>query len=247
MSLLTQNRIEFEQALAALLAQYGDGSGTGTGTILESRLSLINYAKVKLDEIIPEGEGVQFSVEGDINISDPLNIMLNSLLDEAAKRVLMNCPLNYLEPVVSNITTGTPEAADNKIGYVILPDNFLRLVSFKMAEWSRAVSTTLKVTDKKYATQRNKYTRGKTQKPQVALSHRTSSGDSKRVLEYYSVDESHSIDWFYYIQETKAEDVQQNLVDALTWVVAGMVLQITERVDLAKVAFEQEQACYHNL
>jgi hypothetical protein len=28
---------------------------------------------------------------------------------------------------------------------------------------------------------------------------------------------------------------------------AGMVLQIIEKTDLAKVAFEQEQACYNNL
>ena len=67
----------------------------------------------------------------------------------------------------------------------------------------------------------------------------------RKVLEYYSVNTSHDIEWLFYVQETSAQDVQTNLIDALTWMAAGMVLQITERVDLAKVAFEQEQASYN--
>ena len=68
-----------------------------------------------------------------------------------------------------------------------------------------------------------------------------------RFIEYYSVNTSHNIDWLYYVPETEAEDVQANLHHALSWGAAGMILQIIERVDLAKVAFEQEQACYKNL
>ena len=242
---LSTERVSFESALAALLAGYEVGSGSGT--ILDSRLTLINYAKVKLDEIIPEGEGVQFNVDGDINISDPLNLMLNSLLDESARRVQLNCPIEFLDPVKSSESAGVANATDSLIGYVPLADNFVRLVSFKMSEWKRPVSIALKSTDPAYKKQTNKYTRGGINKPVAAFSHRTISATQKRVLEYFSIVSSHAIDWLYYIQETAAEDLQDNLVDALTWNIAGTVLEITERPDLAKLAFEQELLSYKNL
>lgn len=229
------------------MEQLSMGGYVEGGTILDSRLSLINYAKVKLDEVIPEGEGVKFSEESSPNISDPLNIMINSLLDEAAKRVLLNAPIHVLDPVKSAETTGTQIANDNDVGYIKLADNFLRLVSLKMNDWNREVTQAITTADRRYSVQRNKYTRGRTQKPVAVFMTKTIGGEQKRVIEYYSVDGSHAIEYLYYIQETKAEDVQSNLVDALTWVVAGMVLQIIEREDLAKLAFAQEQLCYENL
>ena len=255
MATLSTQQVQFEQALIALLESLGidssgDGGGFGGfGTISDARLSIILLAKVKLDEIIPNVEGLQFTVEGSVNISDPLNIMCNALLDEAAKRVLMNCPAHYLDPVKSDVTTGTEDADDDKIGTIPLPSNFLRFISLKMADWKRPVTASQIIGQAHpiYNLQANKYTRGGTVKPVAVLAHREVGGSQVRVIEYYSVNNSHAIDYLYYIQETVAENVQSNLIDALTWVIAGMVLQITERVDLAKVAFEQEQLCYQNL
>jgi len=357
MASISSERISFDQALANLLATYGVGSGSGT--ILSERLTLINYVKAKLDEIIPEGEGVQFSVEDDINISDPLNLLINAILDEAAKRVLLNAPLHIIEPVDAssqpvvpedgaralvkidmtnekadityiakeagvdgdNITvthvdpsgnnqplevtvvdtdisvslatdeTGVitstaeevkaavdadPEASalvtvkvegdgsgvvNAKIetsltggidgiletGYIELPLNFLRLIALKMEDWEREVSYAITTYHPHYKLQRNKYLRGKTVKPVAVYNYRTIGGFLIRVIEYYSINENHTLEKMLYVPETSAQDIQSNLVDALTWVAAGMILQITERVDLAKVAFEQEQLSYRNL
>jgi hypothetical protein len=357
MATLSEERISFEQALANLLETYG--VGPGSGTIIPDRLTLINYVKAKLDEIIPEGEGVQFSVEGDINISDPLNLLINAILDEAAKRVLLNAPLNVLEgvdakslPVVQDggtrasvkidmtnanadltyiaretgtdgnsitVTHTDPGAPDQALqvsvvgsditislatdsgsaitstaaqvkaavdahsgasalvtvkvegdgsgvvnavaqtslsggvngsgetGYIELPDNFLRLITLKMTDWKREVTQAITTSDKRYWVQKNKYIRGGTAKPVAVFATNQIGGFSIRTIEYYSVSTNHTIEKLLIIQETKAEDVQSNLVDALTWVAAGMVLQITERVDLAKVAFEQEQLSYQKL
>jgi len=354
---LSTERISFEQALKNLLDTYGVGAGSGT--IVAERLTLINYVKAKLDEIIPEGEGVQFTVEDDINISDPLNLIINAILDEAAKKVLLNAPLHILEgvdassqPVVpeggkralikidmtnenadltyiaretgesgnsisvthsdpsgnnqplqvsidgTDITismatdsegTITSTAAEVKAavdahseasalvtvkiegdgsgvvnivvktmlsggingsgetGYIELPANFLRLIVLKMVDWERDVSYAITTRDPLYNIQRNKYVRGKTAKPVAVYNLRTIGGFLIRVIEYYSVDTNHTIERFFYMPETAAENVQSNLVDALTWFSAGMILQITERVDLAKVAFEQEQLSYQNL
>lgn len=251
---LSSERISFEAALAALLDLYGIEGGAGTGTILPTRLSLINGVKVKLDELIPEGEGVVFDLEETPNVSDPYDLLINAILNEAAKRVLMNCPKHYLSPVKSNVTA-TPDTTDTKIGYIVLPDNFLRFISLKMAEWKRPVTDLTPVGTEEYFMQYNPYVRGGIAKPKAASTHREIEVDiegtptlvQKRVLEYFSVNYSHTIDWLYYIQETEAENVQTNLRDALTWMSAGMVLQIIERGDLAKLAFEQEAACYINL
>ncbi len=246
MAELSIERVSFEQALANLLALYGISGEPGSGTILETRLSLINLTKAKLDEVIPEAEGLQFSLEDDINVSDPLNILINSILDEAGKRVLMNCPLHYLDVVKSDTGYGTANS-DEVTGFIPLATNFLRFVSLKMAEWLRPVSKLLDINSQEYAAQFNSFARGGIAKPKAAMAHRTVGGSQVRVLEYFSVLSSHAIEYLFYVQETEAENIQSNLRDALTWVSAGMVLQITERVDLAKVAFEQEQACYINL
>lgn len=251
MANLSTERVSFEAALAALLDQY-ELTG-GTGTISDAVMSLINLTKLKLDEVIPEGEGLQFAVEGDANISDPLNLLIKGILPEAGKRVLINCPANYLDPVKSTATA--VQEADVKTGYIVLPDNFLRFISLKMTEWLRPVTRLTPIESEEYLMQKNQYVRGGIAKPKAAIMHRAITTGTppdeittqKRVLEYYSVNSSHAIDWLYYIQETAPEDIQINLRDALTWMAAGMVLQITERVDLAKIAFEQEQMCYNKL
>jgi len=250
MASISTEQISFEQALANLLAAYE--AGTGSGTIIATRLTLINLVKAKLDEIIPEGEGVQFSVEGDVNISDPLNLLINAILDEAANKTLLDAPLHILDPVNSDVTAGTAEGdeSDNHTGYIPLADNFLRFVSLKMADWKREVTEPITTRDKRYRVQRNKYTRGGVAKPVAVFSYRTigdETPEQKRVIEYYSIDSSHNIDWFYYIQETAAEDIQSNLVPSLSWTAAGIILQITERPELAKIAFEQEILNFPNI
>ena len=172
MANLSTERISFEQALANLLNLYGVDGSTGSGTILPERLSLINYVKAKLDEIVPEGEGVQFAVDGDVNISDPLNLLINAILDEAAKRTLINAPIEVIDPAISEETTGTEEANDDKIGYIPLADNFLRFHSLKMTEWERPVFKAIRMNDPQYYLQKNKYTRGGISKPKAALGRR---------------------------------------------------------------------------
>lgn len=246
MASISTEQISFEQALANLLAAYDPG-GTSSETILPERLTLINLVKAKLDEIIPEGEGVQFKVDGDVNISDPLNLLINAILNEAATKTLLDAPLHILDPVKSDVAAGTVDSDDNKIGYIPLADNFLRFVSLKMSDWKREVTQPITTNDKRYRVQRNKYTRGGLAKPVAVFSYRTITEAQKRVIEYYSVDASHNIEWFYYIQETDAEDVQSNLVPSLSWTAAGIIFQITERPDLAKLAFEQEIINFPNI
>jgi len=242
---LTSERVEFESRLEDYLS--GFESGSSASTILASRLELINYVKAKIDEIIPEGEGVQFSEESSPNISDPYNLFINSILDETAKKTLMSTPVHVIVPTDASTQTVTADSGGDKIGYIQLPDNFLRLISLKMTDWEREVNFAITTYDPLYALQRNKYVRGGISKPVIAYSWRVISDASKRVLEYYSVDENHTIEKFLYVPETVAEEVQSNLVDAMTWFCAGMVLQIIGMGEASKTADEQAVLTYNNM
>lgn len=175
MANLSTERISFEQALANLLDLYGIEGGVGgggTGTILPTRLTLINLVKAKLDELIPEGEGVVYDLEDTPNVSDPYDLLINAILNEAAKRVLMNCPKHYLDPVKSN-ETAIPDLSDTKIGYIKIPNNFLRFISLKMAEWKTDVTEITPSDSVEYRMQFNQYVRGGIAKPKVISRYRT--------------------------------------------------------------------------
>lgn len=237
---LITERSQFEEALLALLSNYSGGTG---GEIPVARLTVIDLVKAKLDELIP---GVDLVLSEDEGLIEPYTVLINSLLDESAKRVLQTAPIHILTPKLST-AEAVQNASDNKIGYIVLPADFLRIALLKMTEWKREVTDFITPADGKYKLQHNRYTRGGLAKPVAVLTYKQVAGESKRVVEYYSVNSSHVVEHLYYIPETLAEDIQTNLQDALTWTCAGMILQVTERGDLAKFAFEQANACYQNL
>lgn len=240
---LTPERVEFESRLEDYLSGFDSG---GTTTILAARLTLINYVKSKIDEIIPEGEGVVFHTESSPNISDPYNLLINSILDEAAKRTLMSAPIHVIEPTDASSQVPVQEGTD-KIGYIPLPDNFLRLIALKMTDWEREVNIAITTYDPLYKLQRNKYVRGGIAKPVAAYNWKMISAAPERVIEYYSVDENHTIEKFLYVPETIAEEVQSSLGDALTWFCAAMILNIIGMSEAAKIADEQAVLTYNNM
>ena len=163
MSTLSQERVQFEATLLALLEGID-----GTGTISVSRTAIINYVKAKLDELIPGGEGISFALSASPNISNPLDLLIDAHLDECTKNVIMSAPLTVLQPTAVTSPTGV-SYIDTKIGYVILPVNFLRLSSFKMAEWLREVTVPIGMNNPLYRKQSNEYLRGGISKPVAVL------------------------------------------------------------------------------
>jgi len=241
MSSLETNRVQFEAALLVLLEGLSTGTGGDGSTILPARLTLINYVKAKLDELIPEGEGISFNLSDTPNISDPLDLLINAHLDEATKDIILSAPLTVLFPTKASASTGTA-LTDTSIGYVELPANFVRLSSFKMTEWKKDISIPVTPDNPVYLLQQFPLRRGTVNFPVVVLTWKTISATSKRVLEYFSVLSSHTIDKFLYIPETVAEDfvvVNPNLLDSLAWQCAGKIMQITGMMDAAKLAQER--------
>lgn len=246
MSLYTE-RVHLEAALAAILATMGGGAG-GAGAIPPTRQSAIDFIKAKLDEIIPGGEGFTFALSAEPNISNPLDLLINAHLDEATKNVILSAPISVLFPTLA--TDAGVANTDAKTGYVVLPDNFLRLSSFKMTDWLTDIDNPITPKDPKYKKQSNQFLRGGLSKPVAVLTWKSVANVMKRVLEYYSVDTAHTVEKLLYIPETTAEDfiaVNPNLLDALAWMTASKIMQITGMSDAAKLAQERVTQSYTNL
>jgi hypothetical protein len=84
---LITERQQFESSLLNLLSNITAG---GSGEIPAAMLTLIDLVKAKLDEIIP---AVSLSLDEDEGIEDPYSLLINSFLDESAKRVLLSARL----------------------------------------------------------------------------------------------------------------------------------------------------------
>lgn len=111
-----------------------------------------------------------------------LNEVVCSKIVEGIKRTLQDAPLHKID--------GGEEFGDaiywnaNLSGWILLPNDFLRLLIFKMSDWERPVYAAITAADPRYALQhsRCKGLRGTPQKPVVALTSRQEG----RVLELYS-------------------------------------------------------------
>lgn len=69
-------------------------------------------------------------------------------------------------------------------GFIILPDDFMRLISFRMSDWRRTIHEAISESDPQYALQSSRFKGicGNPEKPVVAIVRRAEG----KVLEFYS-------------------------------------------------------------
>lgn len=111
-----------------------------------------------------------------------LDDIVRSKILEAVVRVHTSAPTHMLEEghnFGDSIFWG-----DQESGCVLLPQDFMRLISFEMSDWERAVYTAISPTDPEYALQRQrvKALRGTAQKPVCVITTRPEG----KALEFYS-------------------------------------------------------------
>lgn len=141
---------------------------------------LVKEIKVALDENV--------SSEALISLGDTdtltLEEIIKSKIEPAAKTIEANAPYYLLDGGIG-FADSEQEEADNSlawasgekgIGYGIikLPDNFLRLVSFKMSDWDYSVSEAISEYDSRYAMQFSRFggIKGNPQRPVIAIVQR---------------------------------------------------------------------------
>lgn len=126
----------------------------------------------------------------DISDVDTLTLeeIIRSKIADAVRLVELNAPYHLLDggtvfPSASEVITWESQPGYGP-GSVILPEDFLRLVCFKMTDWERTVYEPIDETSPLYSVQRSRFggVRGNPQKPVVAIVNRSTGLN----LEFYS-------------------------------------------------------------
>jgi len=139
---------------------------------------LIKEVRITLDENQTESSYLETSTD-----NMELDEIIRAKLVDAARSIIETAPVDLLEAV--SLPTGTETLKTNAdgSGYVVLPDDFLRLVRFKLKGWRRAVVYVEAEGSEGDEIQRNEFTRGTYIKPSCVFSH---DGDGNRIMEYFT-------------------------------------------------------------
>ena len=117
---------------------------------------------------------------------------------------------------------------DRESGWVLLPQDFMRLIVFEMSDWERPVYEAITPVDPQYMLQKSRYKgiRGNSQKPVCAIATRPEG----RVLEFYSCKSENAYvrraQYLPYpkIDEDEGIDICERCYTAVVYLTASLVL-----------------------
>ncbi len=176
-----------------------------------------------------------------------LEDIIRSKIVEAVRRVETAAPVHFLEE--GHNFGDAVYWGDLESGWVLLPDDFMRLISFRMSDWERTVHAAISVDDPLYAKQSSRYKgiRGNVQKPVCAIVNRAEG----KALEFYSCNSEEayvscaSYLPYPYIDEYDGIDICERCYTAVIYTVAALVLttygeadKASALIDLAKSIFQ---------
>ena len=156
-------------------------------------------------------------------------------LREAAAEMARTAPVELLP--LRDFGTETLTDLGDGSGTVALPEDFVRLASFRMKGWARPVFGTVAERSPEYARQLNAVTRGGPAKPVAALT-RDAQGMK---LRWFSLPKGwpRKVEEALYVPALEPEEVPQGLCDALCWLAASLVLAVTAEPQAASYARER--------
>lgn len=172
-----------------------------------------------------------------------LDEIIRSKVEEAVNNAHLLAPIYMLEQGNSFADSiAWDEEVGKGPGWTILPNDFNRLISFKMSDWERPVYSAILPNDPLYALQKSRFAgvRGNTQKPVCTIAMRPVG----RVLEFYSCakGEDVSVDMAVYLPIYKIEDEAINICErcykSVVYKVAGLAAVSMGIMDKAKTLFE---------
>lgn len=161
-----------------------------------------------------------------------LDEIIGSKIAEAARIVVLNAPSYLLD---GGDSLGATVTWNGTSGRMTLPADFLRLVVFKMSDWSRSVTVPISETDPRYVQQSSRWAgvRGTPQKPVVAIVPDASG----LVLEFYSSKDG-EVEQAKYIAMPKVSEGKimlcEKLHDATVYYAAYFTAISTGDAELAK-------------
>lgn len=151
--------------------------------------------------------------------------IIESKIVEAVKRVHSEAPVHLLDG--GNNFGDAIYWEDKACGWVLLPDDFMRLVVFEMDDWDRAVFSAPMADSPEYVSMRSRFKglRGTSERPQCFISFRPEG----RVLEFYSCkNDDATVSRAVYIpfptlDEYGAVSICERCYDAVVYTIASLV------------------------
>jgi len=206
-----------------------------------TKAELINNVRLKLDEIQSANEDIITS--SSVDFVKPLTKMIDGLILPSVNKVLMEAPDIIVPKTQITATTATKYGVGD-FGTAPLPADILRIIRVFLPKWQSIVYKSITPDHPKYKLQQNKFTRGGFTKPVVVVM-------PNGLFELYPIDitgDSVSGDYvkkITTINDTTLGALSNELMEALSWHIAGQVLQITEKPELAGLA-QQRLADYYS-
>lgn len=172
-----------------------------------------------------------------------LDDIIRSKILEAVQRVHLGAP-NYLLECGHNFGDAV-YWGDMESGWVLLPDDFMRLVVFEMDDWEQAVYQAISTDDAEYEKQHSRFKalRGTSQRPVCAIAVRPEG----RALEFYSCkSEDAQVSRAIYIpypviDDDGGVDVSERCYNAVVYTAAGLTLITCGEVDKGNNLSEMAQ------
>jgi len=157
-----------------------------------------------------------------------LNQIIRSRILPAVESVHKAAPFPLLE---SGHNFGADDDVyweEQQCGWLLLPTDFMRFLSFKMSDWERAVSTAITIDNPLYALQRQRHKglRGTAQRPVCAIVRRPEG----LALEFYSCkSEDAFVERGLYLPHPTIDfnsgvDICEHCYDAVLYNIAALVL-----------------------
>lgn len=164
-----------------------------------------------------------------------LNDIIRSKIEEAVRRVESTAPVYLLE---EGHTFGDSVFWEGDgSGWTLLPDDFMRLIAFRMSDWERTCYHALSVDDVEYDLQSSRYAgiRGNVQKPVCAIVNRAEG----KALEFYSCNSEEAYvkraSYIPYpeIDDSDGIDISERCYTAVVYTTASLVLTAYGATDQA--------------
>ena len=188
------------------------------------RPTILKKVQARMSDLMP---GTQIEVNSQ-SLSDVL-------LDDCADTFYMRLPTNVLPATdFSNGTASSYSSDEVLVKRLLVPSEFIRLVSFKVSDWRKSVNTTIPEGSDKHKLQFSKYTYGGKSRPVVTL---VSGSSNDRNIEYYlPLGSTATVTTATCVVKGSVELMPDTLIDAFTWYVASVVLLANQEVEAAKAA-----------
>lgn len=180
---------------------------------------LVKEMRIAMDEVKHDEDNDIFADDSDEE--------MKQAIETAGQQLLLQAPAQMLLPervVVSLNETGKQDYDAIQTQYtdghgcLVIPDDWLRLVSLKLKSWSSSLTSLMDPDSKEAQMQASRWTRGTPQKPRGMIA--TSPVTGKRVLMYWTAGRydanhaeepgkvyDHEVELFTYIPYQKVEDV----------------------------------------